>query len=71
MWDRSVISYANLRNELLHCLTSRCEVVARKTKPITFRHFDVAAIHKAFQRFTFTPLDEGLAKAHAEMLRMK
>jgi hypothetical protein len=29
----------------------------------------VTAIHKAFPTFNFTPLDKGLAKAHAEMLR--
>ncbi len=35
---------------------------------ITHRHFDVAALHRAFPTFTFTTLDQGLARAHAGML---
>ena len=39
-----------------------------RQKPINHRHFDITALRKAFPRFAFTPLDEGLAKAHREML---
>jgi len=63
------ISYAKLAKRVAALFDKQVEVVGtERQNPITFRHFDVTAIHKAFQRFTFTPLDEGLAKAHAEML---
>ncbi len=39
-----------------------------RQNPITHRHFDITAVRKAFPTFVFTPLDEGLAEAHREML---
>ncbi len=35
---------------------------------ITHRLFDVAALRRTFPAFAFTPLDEGLARAHRQML---
>jgi nucleoside-diphosphate-sugar epimerase len=64
------ISYAELARKVAALLDRPIDIVgtSRQT-PITHRHFDVTAIHKAFPTFAFTPLDEGLATAHAEMLR--
>lgn len=39
-----------------------------RQSPVTHRHFDIAALRKAFPDFVFTPLDVGLVKAHAEMM---
>ena len=39
-----------------------------RNNPITYRQFDVTAINKAFPDFRFTPLEDGLTKAHQEML---
>jgi len=64
------ISYAELAKKVAVLLDKPIDIIgtSRQT-PITHRHFDVTAIHKAFPTFNFTPLDKGLAKAHAEMLR--
>jgi UDP-glucose 4-epimerase len=64
------ISYAELAKKVAAMLDEPIDIIgtSRQT-PITHRHFDVTAIHKAFPTFNFTPLDQGLAKAHAEMLR--
>ena len=40
-----------------------------RRNPITHRHFDPAACYKAFPRFRYTPLADGLAKAHQNMTR--
>jgi nucleoside-diphosphate-sugar epimerase len=66
------ISYAQLAQRVAALFDKRIEVVGTKRQnTITFRHFDVTAINKAFPTFTFTPLDKGLAKAHAEMLSLR
>ena len=64
------ISYAELAQKVAALFDKPIDIIgtSRQT-PITHRHFDVTAIHKAFPTFNFTPLDKGLAKAHAEMLR--
>lgn len=36
-----------------------------RQSPVTYRRFDVTALHKAFPDFRFTVLEEGLAAAHA------
>jgi len=63
------VSYAELAVKVAALFERPIDVGAtpRKT-PITHRHFDVAAVRKAFPTFTFTPLDRGLAKAHSEMI---
>ena len=40
-----------------------------RQNPITHRHFDVTALHKAFPGFAFTPLDVGLAQPPRHLLR--
>jgi nucleoside-diphosphate-sugar epimerase len=37
-----------------------------RTAPVTHRHFDVTELRKAFPRFRFIPLDEGLGRAWRE-----
>ena len=63
------ISYAELAKKVAALFDKPIEIVgtSRQT-PITHRHFDVIALRKAFPAFVFTPLEEGLAKAHREML---
>lgn len=38
-----------------------------RRNPITHRHFDATACMKAFPRFRYTALEDGLAKAHGDM----
>lgn len=62
-------SYAELGQKVAALFEKPIEIVytARQT-PITHRHFDITAVRKAFPAFVFTPLEEGLAKAHREMM---
>lgn len=63
------ISYAELAEKVAALFDPRPEVVhAPRQVPVTHRHFDVSALHRAFPTFVFTPLEEGLALAHREML---
>lgn len=39
-----------------------------RAAPITHRHFDITVLFKAFPRFAFTPLEQGLGKVHQEMI---
>lgn len=41
---------------------------ALRRHQITHRHFDITNCYKAFPRFHYTPLAEGLAKAHRDMM---
>lgn len=63
------ISYAELAGKIA-ALFERPVAIAGTPRqaPVTHRHFDVTALHKAFPAFRFTPLDEGLARAHRDML---
>ncbi len=63
------ITYAELAKKVTALFDKPIDIIgtSRQTS-ITHRHFDVTALHKAFPTFTFTPLDKGLAKAHAEMM---
>ena len=63
------ISYADLSRKIAALFDKPIDIdsVPRQT-PITHRHFDIGALRKAFPTFVFTPLDEGLAKAHRGML---
>lgn len=63
------ISYAELAKKVAALFDKPIEIAdtARQTS-ITHRHFDVTAVRKAFPAFVFTPLEEGLAKAHREMM---
>ena len=63
------ISYAEVARKVAALFDKPIEIAgtARQT-PITHRHFDVTALRKAFPTFVFTPLEDGLAKAHREMM---
>ena len=64
------ISYAALATKIAALFDGPVDIIGTpRQNPITHRRFAVTAIHKAFPTFVFTPLDEGLAKAHADMLR--
>lgn len=39
-----------------------------RQNPATHRHFNISALRKAFPDFAFTPLEKGLARAHAGMM---
>src|SRR5581483_11666399 len=60
------VSFHDIAHQLaaLHGPAMRVESLPRSGPPphLTHRHFDVAAIHKAFPRFRFTALEEGLRR---------
>jgi nucleoside-diphosphate-sugar epimerase len=63
------ISYAELARKVAAQFDRSVEIVATpRQAPVTHRHFDVTALHRAFPAFRFTPLDQGLARAHRQML---
>jgi len=63
------ISYADLARKVAALFDKPIDIDgAPRQGPITHRHFDIAALRKTFPTFVFTPLDDGLAKAHREML---
>ena len=63
------ISYAELARKIAAQFERSVEIVGTpRQTPLTHRHFDVTALHKAFPAFRFTPLDQGLAKTHREMM---
>ncbi len=63
------VSYAELAEKIAALFDPRPEVVhAPRQVPVTHRHFDVSALHRAFPSFVFTRLEEGLALAHRCML---
>ncbi len=66
------ITYAELAKKVAALFDGPIDIIGTpRQSPITHRHFDVTALHMAFPMFTFTPLDEGLARAHADMLRQE
>lgn len=63
------VNYAELARKVAAQFDGPVEVAGTpRQTPITHRHFDVTALHKAFPTFRFTPLDEGLARTHRQML---
>lgn len=63
------ISYADLARKVAALFDKPIDIDgAPRQNPITHRHFDITALREAFPTFVFTPLDDGLAKAHREML---
>lgn len=63
------ISYADLARKVAALFDKPIDIDgAPRQNPITHRHFDITALRRAFPTFVFTPLDDGLAKAHREML---
>jgi UDP-glucose 4-epimerase len=59
-------SFHDIAHELARLYGSTVESLARSGPPphLMHRHFDIAACHKAFPRFRFTPLQEGLGHLH-------
>ena len=63
------ISFADLAEKVAALFDKPIEIVRTPGQsPITHRHFDIAALRKAFPEFTLTSLDRGLANAHHKML---
>jgi UDP-glucose 4-epimerase len=63
------ISYADLARKVAALFDRPIAIVATpRQTPITHRHFDVTALHRAFPSFRLTTLDEGLARAHRDMV---
>lgn len=59
------VSFAELARKVAGLFETSIDIVTTpRQNPITYRAFDVTAIHRAFPAFTFTPLGEGLAAAH-------
>ena len=63
------VSYRALADLVAAQFDGEVDIVCHpRQNPVTHRHFDVAALHRAFPEFRFTPLEEGLARAHAGMV---
>ena len=63
------ISYAELARKVARLFDRPIAITGTpRQTPITHRHFDVTALRRAFPTFAFTTLDDGLARAHREML---
>lgn len=59
------VSFAELAGSVARLFDPPAEVVETpRQNPVTHRTFDVAALHRAFPDFAFTPLEAGLARAH-------
>lgn len=63
------VSYAEVAARVAECFDDpiAIEGTPRQT-PITHRHFDISALRRAFPEFRFTPLEEGVRRAHRGML---
>jgi nucleoside-diphosphate-sugar epimerase len=62
------ITYGELAKKVAALFDRPIDIVGTpRQNPITHRHFDVTVLRKAFPAFAFTPLDEGLARAHREV----
>jgi nucleoside-diphosphate-sugar epimerase len=63
------ISYAELARKVAALFDDPIAIAGTaRQSPITHRHFDMTALHQAFPWLRLTPLEEGLARAHREML---
>lgn len=63
------ISYKELAKKVAALFDRGIEITGSpRQNPITHRHFDVTAALTSFPGFRFTPLEDGLARAHKEML---
>ncbi len=66
------IAFKDLAEQVASLFDGDVEVeLTERQNPITYRKYDVVALHKAFPDFTFTALETGLAEAHAGMLAGK
>lgn len=56
-------SFRDIAEQVIAIAGSKTKIVPTERKnPITHRHFDITACHKAFPKFHYTKLAEGLAK---------
>ena len=63
------ISYRDLAAKVAACFDGPIEIAGTpRQTPITHRHFDISALHRAFPEFRFTPLEVGLERAHRGMM---
>jgi nucleoside-diphosphate-sugar epimerase len=61
------IAYRDLATRVAALFPSKVEIVGTaRQNPVTHRTFDITAIRRAFPKFRFTPLEDGLAAAHRE-----
>jgi len=66
------IAFKDLAQQVAALFDGDVEVVlTERQNPITYRKYDVTALHTAFPNFAFTSLETGLAEAHAGMLAGK
>ena len=64
------VSYAELATRVAGLFLAPVEIAfTPRQTPITHRHFDVTALRRAFPAFVPTPLEDGLAAAHHQMLK--
>jgi UDP-glucose 4-epimerase len=65
------VSFFELAETIARLCGNRVEIEgAPRANPVTHRHFDINAIHKAFPQFGFTSLDKGLAEMLEEVKRV-
>jgi UDP-glucose 4-epimerase len=63
------VSYADLAKQIAACFDSPIEIAGgQRQTPITHRHFTVTSLVRALPDFAFTPLGDGLRRAHRMML---
>ncbi len=65
----SSVDFDTLARKVAALFPQPIEVVhTPRANPVTHRHYDITNLRKAFPTFRFTPLDQGLAQAHREMI---
>ncbi len=63
------VAFVDLAPQVADLFDGDVEVeLTERQNPITHRSFDVTALHKAFPKFGFTSLSEGLSTSHQGML---
>jgi UDP-glucose 4-epimerase len=64
------VSFFELAEAIARLCGNRVEIEGSpRANPVTHRHFDINAIHKAFPQFGFTSLNKGLAEMLEEVKR--
>lgn len=63
------VSYMELAHRVAACFDTPVDIVTTpRQNPVTHRHFDITALHRAFPGFAFESLEDGLNKAHRAMM---
>jgi len=66
------VAFKDLAQQVAALFDGDVEVqLTERQNPITYRKYDVTALHTAFPKFAFTSLEAGLVEAHAGMLAGK